>query len=34
VVSLDNGGGFASIRSPEADYPLGDCTGVRLRARG
>jgi len=21
VVSLDNGGGFASIRSPEADYP-------------
>jgi len=34
VVSLDNGGGFASIRSPEADYALGGCTGVRLRVCG
>ena len=34
VVSLDNGGGFASIRSPEADYALGGLTGVRLRVYG
>jgi len=34
VVSLDNGGGFASIRSPEADYVLGGFAGVRLRVRG
>ena len=34
VVSLDNGGGFASIRSPEADYALGGCSGVRLRVCG
>jgi len=34
VVSLDNNGGFASIRSPEAIYDLGGCQGVRLRVRG
>jgi monofunctional biosynthetic peptidoglycan transglycosylase len=34
VVSLDNGGGFASIRSPEADYALGGLAGVRLRVYG
>ena len=34
VVSLDNGGGFASIRSPEADYTLGGLAGVRLRVYG
>jgi hypothetical protein len=34
VVSLDNGGGFASIRSPEAAYDLGDCAGVRVRVLG
>jgi hypothetical protein len=34
VVSFDNGGGFASIRSPEADYDLGGFTGLRLRLRG
>jgi monofunctional biosynthetic peptidoglycan transglycosylase len=34
VVSVDNGGGFASIRSPEAAYDLGDGTGLRLRVRG
>ena len=34
VVSFDNGGGFASIRSPEAAYDLGGFTGLRLRVRG
>ena len=34
VVSLDNGGGFASIRSPETTYDLDGCEGVRLRVRG
>lgn len=33
-VSLDNGGGFASIRSPDADYALGDCEGLLLRICG
>ena len=34
VVSLDYGGGFASIRSPEVDYALGGLAGVRLRVYG
>ncbi len=34
IVSLDNGGGFASIRSPDADYALDGCTSLRLRVRG
>ena len=34
VVSFDNGGGFASIRSPEAAYDLAGCTGLRLRVHG
>ena len=34
VVSFDNGGGFASIRSPEAAYDLGGCAGLRLRVQG
>jgi hypothetical protein len=34
IVSLDNGGGFASIRSPERDYHLGIYEGLRLRLRG
>lgn len=34
VVSFDNGGGFASIRSPEAAYDLAGCTGLHLRVRG
>lgn len=33
-VSLDNGGGFASIRSPEADYALGSRVGLQLLVRG
>jgi len=32
-LSLDNGGGFASIRSPEADYMLGGRDGVQLLVR-
>jgi len=34
VVSFDNGGGFASIRSPEAAYDLAGFTGLRLRVHG
>lgn len=34
VVSLDNGGGFASIRSPESSYRLDACEGLLLQARG
>lgn len=34
TVSFDNNGGFASIRSPEDDYDLAGCTGLRLRVRG
>lgn len=33
-VSLENGGGFASVRSPPTDYDLGDFTGLSLRLRG
>lgn len=34
VVALDNGGGFASLRSPEADYALHGSAGLLLRVRG
>jgi hypothetical protein len=34
VVSLDNGGGFASIRSPDADCNLAGYDGLILRVRG
>mgnify|MGYP002760565135 CR=1 FL=1 len=34
TVSLDHGGGFASVRAPERTYDLGDHEGVRLRLRG
>lgn len=34
TVSLENGGGFASVRAPEATWDLGDCAGLRLRVRG
>jgi hypothetical protein len=34
VLSLDNGGGFASIRSPENNYRLGGCEGLLLQVRG
>ena len=34
AVSLENNGGFASIRSPEDNYDLAGCTGLRLRVRG
>lgn len=34
VVSLENGGGFSSIRSPIRDYNLGGTAGIGLRVRG
>jgi monofunctional biosynthetic peptidoglycan transglycosylase len=34
MVSLDNGGGFASIRSPETNYVLESRDGLQLRVRG
>ncbi len=34
TVSLDHGGGFASIRSPDRSWDLGAFDGIRLRARG
>lgn len=34
TVSLDHGGGFASVRAPEDSYDLGDHEGLRLRLRG
>lgn len=34
TVSLENNGGFASIRSPENNYDLGRCSGLRLRVCG
>jgi monofunctional biosynthetic peptidoglycan transglycosylase len=34
TVSLEQGGGFASVRAPEHDWDLGDCGGLRLRLRG
>jgi len=34
TVSLAHGGGFASIRAPEADYDLGNAEGLQLRLRG
>ncbi len=33
-VALDNGGGFASIRSPDTAYSLAGRRGLRLRVRG
>lgn len=32
--SLENGGGFASVRRQPAEYALGGCCGLRLRVRG
>jgi len=34
TVSLKQGGGFASVRAPEANYDLGDAEGLQLRLRG
>lgn len=34
TVSLKQGGGFASVRAPEADYDLDGHDGLRLRLRG
>lgn len=34
TVSLAHGGGFASVRAPEANYDLGDAKGLQLRLRG
>ncbi len=34
TVSLENNGGFASIRSNSADYDLGEYSGIKLRLRG
>ncbi len=33
-VSLENNGGFASVRSPDVAFDLHEYTGVRLRVRG
>lgn len=33
-VSLENQGGFASVRSPAGDYDLGGYTGILLRVKG
>ena len=33
-VSLENNGGFASIRSDSANYDLGQYSGLKLRLRG
>jgi len=34
VVSLDHGGGFASVRSTEGSYDLSDHAGLVVRVRG
>ncbi len=34
TVSLDRGGGFASVRAPEDHYDLSGADGLRLRVRG
>jgi monofunctional biosynthetic peptidoglycan transglycosylase len=34
TVSLDRGGGFASVRSPEGPHDMGDHDGLHLRLRG
>jgi monofunctional biosynthetic peptidoglycan transglycosylase len=34
TVSLEHGGGFASVRAPEDDYDLSGAAGIRLVARG
>ncbi|MFB6249779.1 MAG: CIA30 family protein [Salinibacter sp.] len=34
TVSLERGGGFASVRAPESAYDLSGADGLRLRLRG
>ena len=34
TVSLDNNGGFASIRSSQGGFDLSGCSGLKLRLRG
>lgn len=34
TVSLDNNGGFASVRSPESEFHLGGCDGIELAVFG
>lgn len=34
TVSLDHGGGFASVRAPESGWDLGEADGIQLRVRG
>ena len=34
AVSLEQGGGFCSVRAPESAYDLSSTTGLRLRLRG
>lgn len=34
TVSLEHGGGFASVRAPDASYDLSDARGLALRVRG
>lgn len=34
TVSLDRGGGFASVRAPESTYDLSDADSIRLQLRG
>ncbi|NTV47292.1 MAG: CIA30 family protein [Chlorobiales bacterium] len=33
-VSLENNGGFASVRTVQRDYELDDCKGILLRVKG
>ena len=33
-LSLDQGGGFASVRGPVADSDFSACAGIELRAKG
>lgn len=34
TVSLEQGGGFASVRAPTSRYDLGEATGLQIRAQG
>jgi monofunctional biosynthetic peptidoglycan transglycosylase len=34
VVSLENNGGFASVRNRAGSYDLSDCSAIRVRLRG
>ena len=34
AISLENNGGFSSIRSPQRDYQLGEFKGFRARVKG